>query len=126
MHHSCRILVAVLVLAGILPTALGRPSIVCVEATGRVSLGCNDVVPDEIAVRMAGPIFGFGSQACDFCHDFAIGQAVTHSNQEFVRPVGMTRTAYEQALPNPISVVQHQSFPVPILDSSGSSSPLKC
>ena len=126
MRHSVRILVGVVVLAGLLPTAFGRPNIVCIEASGRVSFGCNDVIPDEVAVRFAAPTFGFGSQACGFCHDFAIGQVVTHSNQDLAPPVGIIRAAYELILLRPASMVQHQSFPVPILDSSGGSSPLKC
>ena len=128
MRRSCRILVAVFVLAGLLPTAFRRPNIVCVEASGRVSFGCNDVVPDEVAVRLAVPIpiFAFGSQACGFCHDFAIGQAVTHSNQDLAPPIGIIGAAYELVLLRPASIVQHQSSPVPILDSSGDSSPLKC
>lgn len=128
MRHSCRVLVAILVLAGLLPTAFGRTNIVCLEASGRVSFGCNDIVPDEVAVRLAVriPILGFGSEACGFCHGFAIGQAVTHSNQDLVHAVGMITAPYHLALSQPTSMIQHQSFPVPILDSSGSSSPLKC
>ena len=128
MRRSCRILVAVFVLAGLLPTAFGRPNIVCIEASGRVTFGCNDVVPDEVAARLAVPmpIFGFGSQACGFCHDFAIGQAIAHSNQDLAPTVGIIRAAQQVVLLRHASMVQHQSFPVPILDSSGGNSPLKC
>lgn len=126
MRRSCRILVAIFVLAGLLPTAFGRPNIVCIEASGRVSFGCKDVIPDEVAIRLAVPISGFGSQACGFCHDFGIGQATTHAHQDLAPPVGIIRAAYELILSRPASMVQHQSFRVPILDSSGSNSPLKC
>lgn len=128
MRHSCRILAAILVLAGLLPSAFARASVVCIEASGRVSFGCNDIVPDEVAVRLEAsiPILGFGSQACGFCHDFAIGQAVTHSNQDLARPVEMIAPVCPLVLPQSASMVQHQSFPVPVLDSSGSTSPLKC
>ena len=124
MIGSLRILAAALVLTALVPTILGRPNLICAESSGRTSYGCNDLVPDEVAARLALPIsLGLCSQNCGFCHDYIIGQAVTQSFQNSSLPVALTG-AHRLVLP--LSMLRTQSFPVAAVDSSGSISPLKC
>jgi hypothetical protein len=126
MIRSLRILAAVLVLTALAPTILGRPNLICVESAGRTSYGCNDLVPDEVSARLALPVsLEVCSQDCGFCHDYTIGQAVTQSFQTLALPValvGVHRLVFAQRA----SMLQALSFPVPVVDSSGSISPLKC
>jgi hypothetical protein len=126
MTHSLRILAAVLVLTGFVPTILGRPNLICVESSGRTSYGCNDLVPDELSARLALPVsLGVCSEDCGFCHDYTIGQAVTQSLQTLALPVPLIEM-HRLALPRFVAMLQIQSFLVPPVDSSGSISPLKC
>jgi hypothetical protein len=120
-----RILGAVLALYTLLPSVLGRPNIICVESSGRISYGCDDLVPDELAARFGVPApAGLSSQDCGFCHDFVVGQATAHSIHVLAAPI----RAIDYNL---LALVQHNSiafvlsFPVPIIDSSGNL-PLKC
>jgi hypothetical protein len=126
MTHSLRILAAVLVLAGLVPATLGAQSLICIESSGRISYGCNDLVPDEVSARLALPVtLETCLQACGFCHDYIIDQAVTRSFQTLALPaalIGMHRLV----LPQRVSMLQTQSFPVALFDSSGNISPLKC
>ena len=126
MTHCLRILAAVLVLTALVPTILGRPNLICIESSGRTSYGCNDLVPDEVSARLALPVtLGACSQDCGFCHDYTIGQAVTQSRQTLVLPVALIGV-HGLVLPQRVSILQIQAFPVPPVDSSGSISPLKC
>ena len=120
-----RILAAVLALTGV-STTLGRTNIICVESSGRISYGCNDLVPDEMSVRLAVPVtLGACSQDCGFCHDYTIGQTVTQSFQTLALPVALIG-AHRFVLPQSVSMLQTKSSPVALFDSSGSISPLKC
>jgi hypothetical protein len=120
-----RILGAVLALYTLLPSVLGRPNIICVEVSGRVSYGCDDLMPDELASRLGIPApGGLSSQDCGFCHDFVVGHATAHSTHVLAAPI--------RALDyNLLALVQDNfitsdlSFPVSIIDSSGNP-PLKC
>lgn len=126
MTRYLRILTAVLVLTALAPTILGRPDPICVEASGKVSYGCNDLVPDDINVHLALPAtLGTFLQECGFCHDYAIGQTVTQSFHTLALPVALVGV-YPLVLPERLSMLPTQSFPVAITDSSGSKSPLKC
>ena len=125
MKRASNILAVVLALIT-LPTAFGRPDAICVESSGRTSFGCADVLPDDMGARIAvPPHFGHPLQGCGFCHDFNVGNAVSHSFQDL-------------ALPNPV-IDPHQGVsstvvdnlqdvlqPVAFLDSSGGISLLKC
>lgn len=126
MNRFWRIFAAVLVLTALVQTAFGGPNIICVESSGRVSYGCNDVVPDEVSARLATPVeLGLSSQDCGFCHDYAVGQAVTQSFLDvtlLVPLIGQHQGVFSQ----PVSTLQNESRPVALLDSSGSISPLKC
>jgi hypothetical protein len=120
-----RILGAVLALYTLLASVLGRPDIICVESSGRVSYGCNDLVPDELAARLGvSPSAGLSSQDCGFCHDFVVGQATTHSIHALAAPI----RAIDYHL---LALVRHNSIAsdlllaVSIIDSSGNP-PLKC
>ena len=125
MKSRIRILGALLALYGLLPSVLGRPNIICVESSGRVSYGCDDLVPDELAARFGVPASaGLSAQDCGFCHDFVVGQVIAHSVDILAAPI--------RAIDNHLlSLVQHNSiasalsFPVSIIDSSGNP-PLKC
>jgi len=120
-----RILGAVLALYTLLPSVLGRPNIICVESSGRVSYGCNDLIPDELAARLGGPASaGLSSQDCGFCHDFVVGQATAHSVQVLAAPIRAVVHDL-QALAQHNSITSDLSFPVSIIDSSGNP-PLKC
>lgn len=125
MKSRTRILVALLALAALVPTAFGRPNIICVETSGRVNYGCKDLIPDELAARLGIPAqFGMSSQDCGFCHDFVVGQATAHSMHVLAPPI----RAIDWRL---LALVQYNSvtsvllFPDSIFDSSGNS-PLKC
>ncbi len=126
MSPFWRILVSVLVLTALVPTAFGRSNIICVESSGRVSYVCNDVVPDEVAARFAVSVqFGPYSEDCGFCHDSVVGQAIPQAFQHLALPVALIG-AHRLVLPQRVSMVQDQSFPVAFVESSGSISPLKC
>ena len=125
MKSRIRILGAVLALYALLPSALGSPNIICVESSGRVSNGCNDLIPDELAVRLGvPPAAGLSSQDCGFCHDFVVGQATTHSIHVLAAPI-RAMDYHLLALVQHNSIASELSFPVSILDSSGNP-PLKC
>lgn len=124
MSRIWRILAAVLVLSALMPNAFGRPNIICVEASGRISYGCNDLVPDEVNVHHALPVsLGVGSQDCGFCHDDTIGQAITQSFQILALPVALI---HRLVVPQRLSLLQTQTSPVGLVDSSGCILPLKC
>jgi hypothetical protein len=126
MTRSLRILAAVFVLTALVPTTVGHPNIICVESSGRISYGCNDLVPDELTARIPFPVpSGLCSQDCGFCHDYIIGQAVTQSFQTLALPVALIGM-HRLVLPQPVSMLQTQSFPIALFESSGSISPLKC
>jgi hypothetical protein len=126
MNRFWRIFATVLVLSALVQTSFGGSNLVCVESSGRVSYGCNDVVLDEMLVRFAVPLqFGLSSQDCGFCHDYTVGQAVTQSFQDSALPgpvIGLHREGFSQR----VFAFLYESRPVALLDSSGSISPLKC
>ena len=127
MSRSGRIFAAVLVLAALVPTAFGsRANVICIESSGRISFGCNDVVPDEIATRFTGTShLGLSADDCGFCHDYTVGQAVTQSVLHLALPaavVGVHRQVFIQHS----SALLIESHPVAVLDSSGNVAPLKC
>lgn len=126
MNRFGRILGALLALTTLTSTAFGRANIICVESSGRISFGCDDMVPDELRVGSI-PLelqLGSSSQDCGFCHDYIVGQTVTQSIHVSALPVPAIRQL--DVLSHPISPVEEESKPVPVLDSSGSISPLKC
>jgi hypothetical protein len=126
MTRYLRILAAVLVLTALAPAILGRPDLICVEASGKVSYGCNDLVPDDMNVHLALPVtLGSFLQDCGFCHDYVIGQVVTQSFQTLALPVAQVGV-HLLVLAKRLSMLQPQSFPVGIADNSGSTPPLKC
>ena len=126
MRHSLRIFVALLVLTALMPTAWGRPNVICIEASGRVTYNCNDVVPDELNVRLAIPIsLGSCLQDCGFCHDYMVGRTVTQSFHTLALPV-VAIAVHESLFPHRVFMLRSQSRVVPLVDSSGSVSPLKC
>jgi hypothetical protein len=120
-----RILGAVLALYTLLPSVLGRPNIICVESSGRVSYGCDDLVPDELAARFGVPASaGLSAQDCGFCHDFVVGQVIAHSIYILAAPIRAI-DSHLLALVQHNSITSDLSFPVSIIDSSGNP-PLKC
>lgn len=126
MRSSRRIVAAVWVLIALAPSAFTQPNVICVESSGRVSYGCNDVVPDEIRVNLAAPVqFGFSLEDCGLCHDYTVGQAVTQSSQQLVLLLPVT-TVHQIVLRRCLSPVLSALLPVPAIDSSGGISPLKC
>ena len=127
MTRSGRIFAAILVLAALVPTVLGgRANVICIESSGRISFGCNDVVPDEIAARSTRPThLGLSSDDCGFCHDYTVGQTVIQSILDLTSPVRVVRL-HQQVFAQHSSALLVESHSVAILDSSGSISPLKC
>ena len=126
MTRIWRILAVVLVLTALMPNAFGRPNLICVESSGRITYACNDLVPDEVNVHLALPVsLGVGLQDCGFCHDYTIGQAVTQSFHTLALPVALVGM-YPLVLLRCVPISQTQSSPVAVVDSSGSISPLKC
>lgn len=121
-----RILAAVLALTGVVSTTLGRANIICVESSGRISYGCNDLFPDEMIARLALPVTqAASSQDCEFCQDYVVGQAVTQSFHTLALPLALVGVC-PLVLPQHVSILQAQSSPVAFLDTSGCVSPLKC
>ena len=125
MRGSRRIVAAVWVLIALAPTAFTQPNVICVESSGRVSYGCNDVVPDEMRVSMAPVQFGLSSEDCGFCRDYEVGQTVTQGALHFA-PILPVTSAHEIVLRPYYFPVQNELLPVPVIDSSGGISPLKC
>lgn len=126
MNRSRRIFAAILVLTALVPTAFGRSNIICIESSGRISYGCNDVVPDEMRANPAIPVpRGFSSEDCGFCHDYTVGQTLTQPFEHLVPPLPVT-ALHEIVLPQSHSSLRAALLPVPVIDSSGSISPLKC
>lgn len=127
MSRSRRIFAAILVLAALVPTASGgRANVICIESSGRISFGCNDVVPDEIAARFTGPThLGLSSDDCGFCHDYTVGQAVNQSILDLALPA-LVVGLHQQDFCKHSSALLIESRPVAILDSSGNVAPLKC
>lgn len=126
MRSSRRIVAAVWVLIALAPSAFAQPNVICVESSGQISYGCNDVVPDEVRGNLAVPAqFGFFSEDCGFCHDYTAGQTVTQSLQHLVLPLKVT-VVHQIALQHIHSSVKNALLPVPTIDSSGNISPLKC
>jgi hypothetical protein len=111
--------------ATLLATAFGRANIICVESSGRVSYGCEDVIPDELVVRASAPLqLGISTQECGFCHDYTVGHATTHSIEPFAAP-GLAAVFQVLSFAQYNSIAHDLSFSVPIFDSSGNP-PLKC
>jgi hypothetical protein len=127
MRRSGRIFAAILVLAALVPTAFGgRANLICIESSGRISFGCNDVVPDEIAAQFTGPTqLGLSSDDCGFCHDYTVGQAVTQSILDLALPAPVVGL-HQQGFAQHSSALLIESHTVAILDSSGNVAPLKC
>ena len=126
MRGSRRIVAAVWVLIALAPSAFTQPNVICVESSGRVNYGCNDVVPDEIRANLAVPApLGVSSEDCGFCHDYTVGQTVTHAFDNWVPTLPVT-AEHEMMLQPYYSPVQNGLIPIPIIDSSGGISPLKC
>ena len=126
MRSSRRIVAAVWVLIALAPSAFAQPNVVCVESSGQVSYGCNDVVPDEMRVNPAVPVqYGFSSENCGLCHDYTVGQALTQLLVHSVPTLPVT-PAHETLLRQYHSPVLNAILPVPAIDSSGGISPLKC
>ena len=125
MMSSRRILAAVWVLIALAPSAFTQPNVICVESSGRISYGCNDVVPDEMRVSLAPVQFGCSSEDCGFCHDYEVGQTITQGAFYFVPTVPVT-PARGIVLRQYQSRLQEAILLVPVIDSSGGISPLKC
>lgn len=96
------------------------------ESSGRISFGCDDIVPDELRVGNGSvPLqLGSSSEDCGFCHDYVVGQTVTQSVH--ISPLPVLVIGQLDVLSHPISADQEESKAVPILDSSGIVAPLKC
>ena len=126
MNRFWRIFAAVLVLTALVSTAFGRANVICIESSGRVSYGCDDVIPDEVSAGLARPVeLGLSSQDCGFCRDYVVGQAVTQSFQDSALPVpliGQLELVFSQRVPT----LGNESQSVAVLDTSGGVSPLKC
>lgn len=126
MKRASNILAVVLALVTLVPSAFGRLNVICVESSGRTSFGCADVLPDDMVARVAVPSqFGLPLQGCGFCHDFNLGNAVSHSFQDLGLPIPSINP--HQGVPS--RVVGHLRVvlqPVAFLDSSGRVSLLKC
>ena len=126
MRPSLRILAAVLVLTALMPSGWGRPSVICVEASGRISYGCNDLVPDEVNAHLAVPItLGECSQECGFCHDYTVGQVVTQSFRTLALPVAAIVVG-RLFLPQRVFAFEDHPSALAIVDRSGNPLPLKC
>ena len=126
MKRASNILAAVLALVTLAPTAFGQSNLICVESSGRISFGCDDVLPDDMVARTAvPPHFGVSLQGCGFCHDFSLGKAVSHSFQDsaFSPPV----IGLHQVMPSRVVAnLRDVPRPVAFLDTSGGISQLKC
>lgn len=126
MRSSRRIVVAVWVLIAFAPSAFTQSNVICVESSGRIGFGCNDLVSDEMGVNLAVPVqVGFPSQDCGFCHDYTVGETVMQAFQNSVPTLPVT-PAHEIVLRPYHSPVLNVLLPVPATDSSGSILPLKC
>jgi hypothetical protein len=126
MRSSRRIVAAVWVLIALAPSAFSQPNVICVESSGRISYGCNDVVPDEMRVNLAVPVqFGFSFEDCGLCHDYTVGQTVTQAFQNWVPTLPVTPVR-EIGLRPYHSPVENGLLSVPVIASSGGVSPLKC
>lgn len=125
MRSSHRIVAAVWVLIALAPSVFTQTNVICVESSGRISYGCNDVVPDEMRVSLAPVQFGFSSEDCGLCHDYTVGQTVTQAFQNWVPTLPVT-PGREIGLRPYHSPVQTGLLPVLVIDSSGGISPLKC
>ena len=126
MKRASNILAAVLALITLVPTAFGRPNVICVESSGRTSFDCADVLPDDMVARVAVPSqFRLPLQGCGFCHDFNLGNAVSHSFQDLALPTPLIDP--QQGVPSRVvENLQGVLQPVALLDSSGRVSLLKC
>ncbi len=126
MTRASNILAAVLALVTLVPTAFGRPNVICVESSGRTSFGCDDVLPDDMVARIAvPPHLNSSLQGCGFCHDFNLGNAVGHSFQDLALPTPVIDS--HQVVPSRVvESLQDLLQPVALLDSSGRNSLLKC
>ena len=127
MKRASNILAAVLALITLVPTAFGRPDVLCVESSGRTSFGCADLLPDDMVVPHIAnpPHFGLSLQGCGFCHDFNVATAVSHSFQDLALPtpvMDLLQVVPSRVVDNFREVRQ----PVTLLDSSGGRSLLKC
>lgn len=126
MKRASNILAAVLALVTLVPNAFGRPNVICVESSGRTSSGCEDVLPDDMVARIAvPPHIGLALQGCGFCHDFNVGNAVSHSFQDLALPTPVIDPV--QVVPSRVvENFQDVLRPIALLDSSGGISLLKC
>lgn len=125
MTRFRRIFAAIVVLSALVPATSARGNVICVESSGRISYGCDDIVPDELRVSGVPLSFGFSSQDCGFCHDYIVGQAVIQSFHVSAIPI-LINEHLDVVLCHPLSPAKYEAKPVPILDSSGSIPPLKC
>lgn len=126
MSSSYRIVAAVLLLIGLVPTSASCTNIICVELSGQIGYACDDVVPDDMLVNPGAAVqFGFPSQNCGICHDYAVGQAVSESSQDSALPVPVI--GLHQIVPSElIATLRNELHPVGLLDSSGRISLLTC
>ena len=126
MNRTSNILAAVLALVTLVPTAFGRPNVICVESSGRTGFGCEDLLPDDVVVSSAVlPHLGLCLQGCGFCHDFNVGNAISHSFQDSALPlpvIGLHQVLCSRVVDRP----QEAPQPGALLDSSGGISLLKC
>ena len=126
MKRASNILAAVLALITLVPTAFGRPNVICVEYSGRTSFGCEDLLPDDMVARIAvPPHFGLSLQGCGFCHDFNVGNTLSHSFQDSALSppvIDLHQVLCSRVVDSPQEVPQL----VALVDSSGGISLLKC
>ena len=126
MSSSYCIVAAVLLLVGLGPSSASCTNSICVELSGQIGYACDDVVPDDMLVNLGAAVqFGFHSQDCGICHDYAVGQAVSESSQDSALPFHMIGL-HQVVASEPIATLRDELHPVGLLDSSGGISLLKC
>jgi hypothetical protein len=121
-----RILAAVLTMMTLVSAAFGHDNVICVESSGRVSYGCEDVVPDEMAASVeVGFQAGLFSEDCGPCHDFTVGQAVPQSSDLSTVPIPVIESWH--VVPSCSGIAScGLLLPKPPIDTSGSIPPLRC
>jgi hypothetical protein len=126
VNSRFRILAAVLTMMTLVPAAFGHDNVICVESSGRVSYGCEDVVPDEMAASVeVGFQAGLFSEDCGPCHDFTVGQAIPQSAELSVVPTPVIESWHVVPIGSCIAPCG-LLLPVSAIDSSGSLPPQKC
>ena len=126
MSSYYRIVATMLVLVGLVSTSVSCTNVICLELSGRIGYGCDDVVPDDMLVKLGTAVqFGFPSQDCGTCHDYAVGQAVSQPSQDSALPVPLI--GLHQVVPSRlVANLRDVPRPIALLDSSGGNSLLKC